>query len=169
MANSKTSTAASKRKAAERKSTLPQSPVPKAERIPKKMGRPTTCTPEVKAEALWYAQGGWELVGDAFPSMVGLACELGVTEPRLYEWAGIHDDFSEIMAMVRAGQQRTLLTGGAKGKLNPVITKLVLGKHGYHDKVDSAMSNPDGSMRQQPTKVVITGRKPRNQDGDTDD
>jgi hypothetical protein len=31
-------------------------------------------------------------------------------------------------------QERTLLNGGLGKDFNPVITKLVLGKHGYSDK-----------------------------------
>lgn len=160
---------ATDKKRAARASTLPDSPVPKSERIPKKVGRPTNCTPTIKEEARWYVQGGWELVGDAFPSVVGLACELDTNEARLYDWGGRDEEFAEILMAIKATQQRTLLTGGAKGKLNPVITKLILGRHGYHEKVDSNFSNPDGSMRPQPTKVVITGKKPRVNTGDADE
>jgi len=147
------------KKRAER-STLPGSPVPKSERIPLKRGRPSTCTPAVCDEARWYMQGGWKLVGDVIPSIVGMACEVGIPETQVYEWARINDDFSQIIKGIKAEQQRVLLSGGASGKLNSTITKLLLGKHGYHEKVDSSITNPDGSMTPQPTTINIKGRGP---------
>lgn len=144
----------------EKRSTLPDPEYPKTERVPRKVGRPSTCTQAVRDEARWYIQGGWRLVGDAIPSAVGLACELEVSESQLYDWASINDDFSEILKGVKDEQHRALLNGGASGKLNSTITKLILGKHGYSEKVDSTLSNPDGSMRQQPTTITIQGRRP---------
>lgn len=158
------------RKRAER-SNLPTPKIPKSERIPRKVGRPSTCTDKVIDEATWYLQGGWQLVGDQIPSVVGLACELNVIESQLYDWAKINERFSLILANLKDEQHRWLLQGGITGKFNPTITKLILGKHGYSDKVDSTVTNPDGSLRQQPTKVVITGRKPQpgNQGWDVDE
>lgn len=147
------------KKRAER-SNLPEPPVPKSERIPRKVGRPSTCTQAVRDEARWYMQGGWKLVGDTIPSIVGMACEVGIPESQVYEWARINDEFSGIIKGIKAEQQRVLLSGGASGKLNSTITKLLLGKHGYHEKVDSNISNPDGSMQPQPTTINIKGRGP---------
>ena len=33
-------------------------------------------------------------------------------------------------------QERAMLNGGASGQINSSIAKLVLAKHGYHDRVD---------------------------------
>lgn len=149
------STASKQKQMAKRKErvcTLPEDPhyVPKEERVPRKRpGRPTTCTNTVMDEAQWYLDGGWQVVGDAFPSIVGLACELQVNEPQLYQWKDANPRLAEIMKGITALQQRVLINGGVRGKLNPVITKLILGKHGYSDKVDSNLSNPDGSLRPQ--------------------
>jgi hypothetical protein len=110
------------------------------------MGRPSTLTQAVKDEAQWYLDGGWRLVGDVFPSVVGLACELHVPSPRLYEWRDLDPQFSYILSEIVELQHRILVNGGTAGKLNPAITKLVLGKHGYHEKVDSTHTSPDGSM-----------------------
>jgi len=55
---------------------------------------------------------------------------------------------------VESTQERKLVTGGLEGKYNPAITKMMLTKHGYSDKVEQAHTSPDGSMS--PTRIEIT-------------
>ena len=40
------------------------------------------------------------------------------------------------MENILAEQENRLVNGGISGKYNPVISKLVMGKHGYSDKTD---------------------------------
>ena len=53
-------------------------------------------------------------------------------------------------------QQLTLLNGGLSNTFNSAITKLVLGKHGYHDKMDQDISSTDGTMK--PTVIELVGK-----------
>ena len=45
--------------------------------------------------------------------------------------------FSEILERVLLLQRQELIDNGLTGDFNSAITKLVLGKHGFSDKVDS--------------------------------
>lgn len=75
--------------------------------------------------------------GDAIPSVVGLACALGVGRQSIYDWSAKHDEFSYILDQINVMQEKVLVTNGLNGEFNSNITKLVLGKHGYHEKVDT--------------------------------
>lgn len=70
------------------------------------------------------------------PSVVGLALHLQVARSTVYEWAEQHKEFSDILEDILAEQEKRLIENGLSGDYNPQIAKLVLGKHGYHDKQD---------------------------------
>lgn len=70
------------------------------------------------------------------PSVAGLALYLGVARSTVYKWADEHEEFSDILEDILAEQEKRLIENGLSGDYNPQITKLVLGKHGYHDKQD---------------------------------
>ena len=100
-------------------------------------GRPTKYNESIVQKAWEYINGGWEDVGDAIPSAVGLAVVLNLAESTLYCWADEEDkEFSEILAHCKTRQHHRLLNGGLNGDLNSNIVKLVLGKHDYSDKQD---------------------------------
>jgi hypothetical protein len=42
-----------------------------------------------------------------------------------------------------------LLNNGLDGTFNPPITKMMLSKHGYSDKIEQDHTSSDGSMKQQ--------------------
>lgn len=105
------------------------------------MARPTKYTPELVERALEYIEN-YQEYGDAIPSIAGMACELKVAETTLYDWAKKEDnEFSNILAQCKINQQRVLLNGGLSGDMNSNIVKLVLGKHGFHDKQDTNQTN----------------------------
>lgn len=79
----------------------------------------------------------WESTGDMIPNVAGMACELGVCERTIYNWAEEHEEFLQITRGMMTAQQRRLLSGGLSGQLNANITKLILGKHGYSDRLQS--------------------------------
>ena len=54
----------------------------------------------------------------------------------MYAWEKEHKEFSYILADIKAKQEKVLISKGLSGDFNSAITKLVLGKHGYHDKQD---------------------------------
>ena len=125
-----------------------------------KVGRPTLYTPE-RVEAAWdYVNGGWELVGDKVPSISGLACEIGVHRETCHNWAGEDgNEFFDILKVLAQKQERELLNNGLDGTFTAPITKMMLSKHGYSDRVETDHKSSDGSMTP-PKTVVLRGVKP---------
>ena len=121
---------------------------PKAKPIPRIMGRTKKLTPTKFQDAENYL-ANYRDFGDVIPSAVGLALALNVAESTIYKWAqpdeeGKASDFSEILDRCRSQQHNRLLNGGISGAYNSTITKLMLTKHGYTDKVDNTLASPDG-------------------------
>lgn len=108
-------------------------------------GRPTKLTDELLAKAVDYVTN-YEEYGDAVPTAVGLALEIGVSRSTCYEWAKEDERFSDIFMRVESTQERKLVNGGLEGKWNPAITKMMLTKHGYSDKLEQDLKSSDGSM-----------------------
>lgn len=78
---------------------------------------------------------------DVVPTIAGLSLAVGVTRTTLYDWANekserYHEEFSYMLGDLLAKQERELLANGLQSVWNPVITKLMLAKHEYTDKVD---------------------------------
>lgn len=141
------------------------------------MPRPTKYTKEILKAAREYADGGWKEAGDAVPTIVGLAMELKVTTETLYDWEKQEDkaEFSDILTRVRNGQHRNLVNNGLLGEFNPAITKMMLTKHGYSDRVGvdmdakvqadvNATISPSDALRD----YVSTIAKRRGDAGDSD-
>lgn len=100
-----------------------------------KGGRPTDYSPEVIEKTKDYLVN-YQNHGDVIPSIAGLAVILGVRRETLHAWARDEDkeEFSHILGQLLAEQEKKLLNNGLGGTFSAPITKLVLGKHGYHDK-----------------------------------
>lgn len=75
------------------------------------------------------------------PSIEGLARYLGVNRDSLYQWEKEHEEFSDILDSVRAEQAERLINNGLSGDYNPTITKLMLTKHGYSEKVETDVTS----------------------------
>ena len=103
-------------------------------------GRPSKLTPEAMEKAIDYINGGYEAAGDAFPSVVGMADILDVAVKTLYNWGDSNEEFLHILEKCNQRQHRLLLSNGIRGDFNPTICKLVLGKHGYHEKTESDLN-----------------------------
>jgi len=118
------------------------------------VGRPSEYTQEKLAKALAYINGGWEIEGDVVPQVAGLSLAIGVTRETVYEWARDPEkkEFTDILTRVQRSQERKLINGGLAGGFNPAVTKMLLVKHGYSDKIEQEHTSPDGSMT--PTTVV---------------
>jgi len=78
----------------------------------------------------------YEEYDEVIPSAVGLALVLDITRSTLYAWAKDEDKkaFLHILDNINKKQEQVLLKNGLNNKFNSNITKLVLGKHGYHDR-----------------------------------
>ena len=82
---------------------------------------------------------------------MGLCDVIDRSRTSIYRWGDENSDvyepeFSDILEKLNTKQQKVLLNNGINGKFNSNITKLVLGKHGFHDKVDT----------DQTTKLVVS-------------
>jgi len=121
------------------------------------VGRPTEFTPEVLEIANSYLDNFRMEHGHSIPSVVGLAKVLKKSRECLYNWARDEDkkEFSDILEQINTDQEFELVNGGLNGSLNSNITKLVLGKHGYSDKADTTIANPDGSNIEVSTDIEI--------------
>lgn len=121
-------------------------------------GRPTDYTPELLAKAHEYADGGWEVAGDAVPTVAGLACELGINRDTCYAWGkdAQKSEFSDILHKIAQTQERRLVNGGMFGEFNAPITKMMLTKHGYSDRIEQDHSSKDGSMT--PTRIELIAK-----------
>lgn len=100
------------------------------------IGRPTNCTEEVIALAWGYIDKFSEY-GHAVPSVVGLCSVINRSRASVYLWA--KDDtggFSDILAKINEAQELVTFNKSLTGEYNATIAKLLLGKHGYHDKSD---------------------------------
>lgn len=117
-------------------------------------GRPTDYSDEICRKARLYLQD-FEQYGDAIPSVAGLAVFLKIARSTIYEWAKEDDkcEFSDILQEILAKQESILLTKGLKNEFNSSITKVILGKHGYSDKVEQEVSGPSGA----PLSIVFSG------------
>lgn len=108
-------------------------------------GRPTKYSDEMLALAEGYLESD-----TLAPNIAELSRVLDVSRSTLYKWAEEHDDFSDMLERILAEQERRLISGGLSGKMNATITKLMLAKHGYHDKQDNTHASPDGG----PVQVI---------------
>ena len=119
------------------------------------MGRPTKYSEEIADQAEAYVNGGWRDMNHAIPAAARLARLLKVNKTTLYEWAKHHERFSNILDDMNAEQEMTLIDMGLLGEYNSNIVKLVLGKHGYHDRVEQDLSSSDGTMK--PIAIQVVG------------
>ena len=99
------------------------------------MGRPTKYNQEILDKAQHYLDNFGEY-GDIIPSIAGLALVLGLSRDTVYSWAKDENkrEFSDIVEGISQKQECVLIDNGLTGKFNASITKLMLGKHGYHDR-----------------------------------
>lgn len=102
------------------------------------LGRPTKYTPELLEKAEAYIETYGEM-DHAFPSDIGLCEALGISKTTLYAWAKEEgkEGFSDILDRVAIRQQMVAWNKGLKGEYNGNLVKLLLGKHGFHDKQDT--------------------------------
>ena len=109
------------------------------------VGRPTEYTPELIAAAVDYLNTYKTKHKQPFPSVVGLAQALNRSKSVLYKWASEdHPEFMDILAQCNEKQELDLAIGGITGEFNSTITKLMMTKHGYSDKVEQELTGKDG-------------------------
>ena len=110
-------------------------------------GRPSIYKPDMVEKARRYI-ANHEYYNDPVPTVAGLACVLGVVRDTCYAWAKDENkpEFSDILGELAQKQERVLIARGLVGEFNAPITKMMLTKHGYSDKVENDYTSSDGSM-----------------------
>lgn len=105
-------------------------------------GRPTKYTDELLEKAYYYLENFKEFE-DVIPSHIGLALHLRIRTSTVYDWAKQEGkkEFSDILDAIMKTQHQILISKGLSGDFNSNIAKLVLGKHGYHEKTDVAVKD----------------------------
>lgn len=129
------------------------------------VGRPTSYNPEIPAKAQEYLDACVDtekqvITGESekfttfkektvvkLPSIEGLARYLGISKDTIYQWEKIHPEFSDVLHALRSEQADRLINMGLSGDYNPVISRLLLTKHGYAERTE--VGGPDG-------KAIIT-------------
>lgn len=127
---------------------------------PTVMGRPTKYNEDVQRAAEDYVNN-FSDYGDVVPTVAALALHLDVTMKTLYNWATEKNPkFLHIFNRLELLQHKSLVNGGLAGGFNPAVTKMMLTKHGYSDKVEQAHTSPDGSFA--PTRIEIVAPSLKN-------
>jgi hypothetical protein len=105
--------------------------------------RPTLYSQEVVEKSRYYLDNFDKEFEDVIPQIASLALHIGVARKTLYEWAQEEgkEDFCNIFEAVKGKQEKTLVNGSLLGDMNPAISKMLLTKHGYSDKVDSTVDH----------------------------
>ena len=67
------------------------------------------------------------------PTIEGLAVHLGIHKDTVFAWDKEHQEFSDLLNILRGKQAKELINKGLSGDYNPLIAKLLLMKHGYRD------------------------------------
>lgn len=105
-------------------------------------GRPTHYSDEIARKSREYLSI-YETLGDAVPSVAGLSLYIDRARSTIYQWAANtnNKEFADILDKINATQENVALSKGLRGDYNSQIVKLLLGKHGYSDKVESQNSH----------------------------
>lgn len=109
-------------------------------------GRPTKYSKEILESSREYLEGGYLECEDVIPSIEGLSLYIKIRRSTIYDWRNQEgkEEFSDILDEILAKQASLCVNQGLKGEFNPTIAKLVLGKHGYSEKQETAHTGPDG-------------------------
>lgn len=105
------------------------------------MARPIEYSEEVLQLSEEYL-ATYEQKGEEVPTVVGLCRHINRARSTVYEWASHSDkpEFSDIVARVSELQELKLVNGGLRGELNPQITKTMMARHGYSDRLHTEHS-----------------------------
>lgn len=109
------------------------------------IGRPTTYDAEMLKKTMEYIQTGWEEKGHAFPSVTGLCQYIHRSRSIVYDWAKDPEksEFSDMLDIINERQELIAWAKGMKGDYSASLTKLLLAKHGYHER--SELTGADGA------------------------
>ena len=126
----------------------------------KKVGRPSSYDPKMVKEAREYIKKHEEH-DDPVPTVAGLASVIGTTRKTIYEWIKSPEnaEFRDILEELLQKQERVLIRNGLLNAFNAPITKMMLTKHGYSDKIENEVSGPGGGPIVQKIERTIVDPK----------
>jgi DNA-binding XRE family transcriptional regulator len=113
--------------------------------------RPSKYTPELVAKAKHYLEN-WHTpeIGDVIPMLCSLACYIDVDKKTLERWEKEEGDEKQeiclVCARVRELQEKVLINKGLSRVSDASLSKLLLMKHGYSDRIEQDVKSSDGSM-----------------------
>lgn len=117
-------------------------------------GRPKELNDAIIAKAQEYIDGGY-IKDEEVPTIAGLALYIDKRRSTVYEWAKENPKFSDILGKIMEKQEIALVKGGLRGDYNAAVTKMMLTKHGYSDKVESEISGPGGGPMVNEVRLTI--------------
>lgn len=106
-----------------------------------KVGRPSELAECLVNAKVYLLEEGYKTVEEEVPTIAGLACYLGKSRSRVYEYGEQSSEFKDILDGIMALQECKLVAKGLKGEFNSTIVKLMLTKHGYSDKQELTGAN----------------------------
>lgn len=103
-------------------------------------GRPTKYCQDILDKTQDYLDN-FKKYGDEFPSDVGLSLVLNITAETVLQWKNQEEkpEFSWMLKQIKARQHQQLMNNGVNGTFNSTITKLVLSKHGYSERLETVI------------------------------
>lgn len=120
------------------------------------MARPTDYTPELLIKADDYLNN----CPDIIHTVVGLCLHVGIAKSTAYRWIEEgNDTFKDIVDTVSALQEKKLVTNGLTNEFNASITKLMLTKHGYTDKVETDITTKGKQINTWTITPVTTNKE----------
>ena len=120
------------------------------------MARPTDYTPELLIMADDYLNN----CPDIIHTVVGLCLHVGIAKSTAYRWIEEgNDTFKDIVETVSALQEKKLVTNGLTNEFNASITKLMLTKHGYTDKVETDITTKGKQINTWTITPVTTSKE----------
>ena len=123
-------------------------------------GRPTSWSKELEDKAWEYVNGGWREAGHAVPMVVGLCVYIERSKSIIYDWEKDESkQFSDILKEIKSAQELELFNKSLTGDYNPTMSKLLLTKHGYSDKVDSDVTSGGKTIKNEWHIHPITANK----------
>ena len=80
----------------------------------------------------------------------------------VYRWAEDEGkEFKDILGQINNDQELVTFNKSLTGEYNATIAKLLLGKHGYHDKADNTVSGPNGKPIENKWTVEFVNATPK--------
>jgi hypothetical protein len=121
----------------------------------KRIGRPTLLTDELISKAYDYI----ESCPDVVPSVVGLCVYIGVAKTTIYRWIEENCvEFKDILGAISELQELKLISGGLGGEFNSTITKMMMTKHGYSDKLETDVTSNGKTLNNWSVNPVTTSK-----------